>query len=637
MKRMMRLLLAFVVLTATAFSVLSAGAYNGALTLTVPAGTKLTLYSGLKGGDEQTPAKTEEKGETVDYVFTGLESGSYRYVVKGKEYYTLSKQISYSSGETKTLNIDPGKHSGKVRYDPRNTIIEYTDVVMNGPLASSQEMFSKYKDIFTTPAFKDTEGRARHQTTTQEEMEAFIASLDGADDHMYVYTLGQSPKYHYAIPLVVFTKRDLTGAATIAEAAEILKKDATKPLIQYTAQIHGNEPAAGEGALAMIQSLDGEYGESVLDAVNIYVLPRVNPDGAYMFRRNNVTPGIDLNRDGIYQQAIESELVHSAYNAFLPHVAIDGHEFRHNAAKSGQLNDVLISFYDNLNLSDEHNSLMRAMNLAATDSVTAAGLRPYYYSSNAVNVSGRSYYQNYGSLGFLVETRGIGCGKLFYERRVVGQYASVKAYIDYAAKNGKTIINTVNATRTAFKESGKTYSRDNRVVRKSARMKTTWLKLLENIKYTYSNGIMSSRTKPAFRYAYKADESRQIATAYLIPAGEEYSEKALAVIRRNGLDSYYLEKNTTVNLTQYGVCEENVTVSREKPVTFANGAYVVPANQFGSRVLALLMEPYIADCKGLNASLVMAGVITEQNGEYPIYRYEHDLEPDGKIKTVPAR
>ncbi|MCY8373281.1 M14 family zinc carboxypeptidase, partial [Bacillus haynesii] len=71
-----------------------------------------------------------------------------------------------------------------------------------------------------------------------------------------------------------------------------------KPTVWLQGQIHGNEPAAGESALAIAEKLAGPYGDKVLDKINVIVVPRVNPDGSYQFNRR-LASGIDGNRDHV--------------------------------------------------------------------------------------------------------------------------------------------------------------------------------------------------------------------------------------------------------------------------------------------------------------------------------------------------
>ena len=112
--------------------------------------------------------------------------------------------------------------------------------------------------MFTaTPWF--TEEHTEHQMTTQDQMEAFIDKLDDENDNLYVYNVGYSTGYQFPIDVVVVTKSDLSGAADLEAAAAAL--DSSKPTIFYRAHMHGSEPASCEGALAILQRLDGELGE----------------------------------------------------------------------------------------------------------------------------------------------------------------------------------------------------------------------------------------------------------------------------------------------------------------------------------------------------------------------------------------
>ena len=136
------------------------------------------------------------------------------------------------------------------------------------------------------------------------------------------------------MPLVLFTRENVTGM-TLSQAAQIVRNNG-KPTVQYTAQVHGNEPASAEGTLAMMLDLTDEKGSGILDAINVYIIPRVNPDGAVEVIRQSPTTGDDMNRDYLYMHNQEICLVTGAYNLFLPEVAIDGHERVTNFRTTGE-------------------------------------------------------------------------------------------------------------------------------------------------------------------------------------------------------------------------------------------------------------------------------------------------------------
>ena len=53
-----------------------------------------------------------------------------------------------------------------------------------------------------------------------------------------------------------------------------------------------------------------------------------------------------------------------------------------------------------------------------------------------------------------------------------------------------------------------------------------------------------------------------------------------------------------------------------------------------AKILAMLMEPDVTDLAKSNSTLVMSGIIPQYDDTYPIYRYIHDLNPDGTIKGL---
>ena len=131
-------------------------------------------------------------------------------------------------------------------------------------------------------------------------------------------------------------------------------------MIWIQGQIHGNEPAAGESTLVMAQMIaEGKLGD-VLDQVNIAIVPRVNPDGSYNFKRYIAT-NLDANRDYIKVEYPEVQLINQAVNDYQPEVVLDTHEYTVNSSllkKYGDKGsiasyDLLISPAKNLNIPEQ--------------------------------------------------------------------------------------------------------------------------------------------------------------------------------------------------------------------------------------------------------------------------------------------
>ena len=115
--------------------------------------------------------------------------------------------------------------------------------------------------------------------------------------------------------------------------------------------------------MAVILRLDGAYGESILDKVNVCVIPRVNPDGAYNYDRR-LQNKVDGNRDNLRLTTPEITAFMHAYQVIMPELVLDGHEYNANAHRSYLTpGDVLISVGNTPVNSQAHQDLSYAMML----------------------------------------------------------------------------------------------------------------------------------------------------------------------------------------------------------------------------------------------------------------------------------
>lgn len=212
------------------------------LVLRAAADVDVTLYTGLSDGAAVAPGYIAD-GEIRSYYYKGL-SGYYRYIASGEGYYTITKNIYMDDAKNAVLtevDATPGKMAGtgwEVDY-----ATHYTDEAAGLTQELTPQMREKYADVLTTPIF--TSGNAEHQMTTQGQMEDFLQGLDGAEDDMYLFCVGRS-QMNRDIPIVFFTRSDLSAATTLDEAAAMMGQ--TKPTILYRAQVHGNEPSACDPA-----------------------------------------------------------------------------------------------------------------------------------------------------------------------------------------------------------------------------------------------------------------------------------------------------------------------------------------------------------------------------------------------------
>ena len=592
------------------------------LVIRVASDVSVTLYTGLEDGTAVIPNYIGETEAVTSYYYKGL-SGYYRYTVSGTGYYTITKNIYMSEAKNATLTeveATPGKMAG-TGWET-SSMSDLTDEANEMIMELTPEMREKYADVFTTPVF--TSGNADHQMTTQSQMEDYLRSLNGADDDMYVYSIGKTQK-NRDIPIVFFTRSDLSAATTLEEAAALMGQD--KPTILYRAQVHGNEPSSGEGALAVISRLDGAYGESVLDKVNVCVIPRVNPDGAYNYNRAlaNKTDG---NRDNLRLTTPEVQAFMHAYQVIMPEMVLDGHEFNlHNESESLTPGDVIISVGETPVNSDTFRDLSLNLMNNAFDTMTANGMTYRYYSNyvNGANANVMcSFMGRQGTLAMLLEVRGIGYGLHYFERRVLSHVVSAESAITYIAENAAQVQVVVDAERQRIIDEGSIYNEEDQVILSTGN--TSKPDMAIDIIYTNQDGTEKNVTSTPKEYD-TVKRSRIAPTAYVIAAGESYTADVLKLMDMHDISYEFLPAGTTILLQQYTGNATEAGLTEEKPVTFENGAYVFYKNQFRGITLSMLMEPDVDDLAENKGTLVQRGMVTND----AIYRYVHDLNENGKL------
>lgn len=169
---------------------------------------------------------------------------------------------------------------------------------------------------------------------TYDSMAAELKKQDAKQSALELELIGQSVK-----------GRDLFLAKYLSDPAN--------PTILFLTQQHGNEQLTTEGALEVIKHLGTGRMSSVLDNVNILVLPMLNPDGAmgdvdfplddYLakgdrhltrYNANNV----DINRDHVAKTQPEIQALHyNVLQAYDIDYMIDLHHQGTRSAVDGKL------------------------------------------------------------------------------------------------------------------------------------------------------------------------------------------------------------------------------------------------------------------------------------------------------------
>ena len=619
------------------------------ITLIAPAGAMCGLYLGMPSSvkyfeaidqaNALSPTSVKESDGKCEYYYSDLNIGLYHYGVSMDGYTAICQIINYTEEKDDTgvvINVELDRLAG-CGYE-QGFVMLNTEEFIGAQLASKKDSFGKeYERLFNTPQFTRREGRVgRHRHTTNEELYEYIEGIAEGCDNMYLFSLGKTPKYNFDMPLVLFTKENV-GSKTLEEAAEIIKADG-KPTVQYAAQVHSNEPASSEGALAMISELASDYGRSVLDSVDVYIVPRINLDGAPECIRQSPTTLEDMNRDYLRMNNREVCMLTCAYNMFLPELVVDGHEKRTDFLKSGESSCTDMELQVGagaLNHPAEMTEMAMDVALQAIKNAKEIGLRAHFYqrfASAAGGSAGSSYYGTRNSLSFLVETPGgVSSGMNFIGRRVMAQYILASTVINYAVEHADKVMDTVRRSREKMALAGHIYDESRVVVLEHGKTQTG--SLLSTVINVPDGKVIDEKREIPYDEHTQALRSRTRPTAYIIPRGTENEQEILRVLTVHAVPYYETPKKSVIKARQYLKNDAGIELLEELAVRFENGAYVFP-NTVPSTILSVVMEPDFNASSGRKMTLFSMGLITpDKSGQLPIYRYCHGLT-DGKVELV---
>jgi len=229
-------------------------------------------------------------------------------------------------------------------------------------------------------------------------------------------------------------------------------RGAARPVVLLIGQQHGDEPAGAEALLVVAQQLAAGPLETVLDRINVVVFPRANPDGADA-RRRTTANGIDVNRDHLLLRTPEALAQALLVRDFAPLVVVDAHEYsvvgryleKFNAI---QRYDALVQYATTANVppfvTRAAEEWFRRPLVAA---LRGAGLSSEWYyttpndpADRKVSMggtqpdTGRNVDGLTNAVSFLIETRGVGLGRVHLKRRVQTHVVAASAILEAAAR-----------------------------------------------------------------------------------------------------------------------------------------------------------------------------------------------------------
>lgn len=191
------------------------------------------------------------------------------------------------------------------------------------------------------------------ETSTHADVMAFVAALAASGDRrLHVAEFGVSGGGR-ALPLCVLSAH---GVATPQQA-----RAAGVPVVLWINGIHAGEVEGKEACQMMMRELLDGDGDGLLASITLVVVPLYNPDGNDAFDAGNRAldiehlegqcgpllvgtrvnaAGINLNRDYMRKEAIESVALQQVVNAWQPDLTIDSHATNGSVHRIGMTWDI---------------------------------------------------------------------------------------------------------------------------------------------------------------------------------------------------------------------------------------------------------------------------------------------------------
>ncbi|SIR28195.1 Zinc carboxypeptidase [Peribacillus simplex] len=512
---------------------------------------------------------------------------------------------------------------------------EFTPYYGNGPSYIQPDnlshLFPDPNVSFNTPAFKQN----KIAFTSQEEMLDHLKSLSHKYNNIQFKTIGKSTEGR-DIPMLLFSKDSKRP-----------NKASHKPLIWIQGQIHGNEPASGESTLVLAQWLaEGKLGD-VLDKVNIAIVPRVNPDGSYYFKRYTAND-MDANRDYLKVEYPEVQTIHQSIDDYEPEVILDVHEYTVNPAPLKKVGangsiasyDLLISSAKNLNIP---NQLRKASDELLLPNVFKAlkkeklSYHDYYTldtSDDGVLTAtegsteariGRNALGLKNTMTYLIETRGINIGRTDFKRRVFAQATAQAAFIKTTAEQANKVKKAVKQAETEVVQKGRKANDNDKIVITSEN------KLVKDQKLTVVDLAKAKMVDASIDWLDSTDAYptlvRDRPTAYILQPEYKNIAKKLQLL---GVEVKQLKKPMKIAVESYRVKDLKVSAvlesghsTREVTTTvtsttqdFPKGSYVFDMAQPDANFISLALEP-----EGIDSYVTFNFIPADKGKELPIYRY----------------
>lgn len=391
-------------------------------------------------------------------------------------------------------------------------------------------------------------------------------------------------------------------------SSPVFGSDTTKLRVLLFAQQHGDEPSGKEAMTMLIaRAVSGEL-RSLLQKIDLLLIPQMNPDGAEL-RQRRTAEGIDLNRNHVLLSSPETKALHDVYHLWLPEVTVDVHEygsFSEEWSNAGfiKTGDVQLGMLTNLNTSPatyalQHEQIfpfiatrMKQRGFSFHEYIVGTPQEYIRHSTTEVN-DGRQSFGILGSVSFIQEGRKWRSLEDQLERRARSQLAALEALLDFCTENARTLKRHVAQERNRLRQSAGAlvpirmdHVADSKVMEIPVQMvgtgrDTVW------------------RVHP-YRSKVELLKAVILPSAYIV---ERKDSAVLALLARHHIAIETVTRDSTIVATQYITDSVGTTViegdtlpllhttAETAAVRLKPGDALIPTAQLQSRLIALLLEP----------------------------------------------
>lgn len=304
--------------------------------------------------------------------------------------------------------------------------------------------------VYKTPGLQATRTSFTSNAEIQAWMREQVRQTARSDTvNAELLPLGMSQRGE-AIEALLLTRAAGTDAASVLATG--------RPTVLLVGQQHGDEPAGSEALLVLARELTQGSLQSLLERINVIVVARANPDGSSTASRAT-SGGLDMNRDHLLLNTPEAQALARLARDFQPTVVVDVHEYTvvgRYLEKFGTVQkfDALLQYASTANLPEfltkaaEEWYRRPVLNALKNEGLSSE----WYYTTSTdladktISMGGtqpdtaRNVHGLKNMVSLLIETRGVGLGRLHIQRRVHTHVVALTSVLNSTAQRASELM-----------------------------------------------------------------------------------------------------------------------------------------------------------------------------------------------------